>query len=449
MIECRLETAIRNPGQPSQNNRLKKTDMNPVIPKTTNSVTFSVSEVIPATTHLDEVSCMEAINFEAVQVINDKANFRAILADPTLPNLEKQNLVRWRAPKGPQRKLEACSTGAETLIKSKGNPFFMAVNLAYAQHRPLAISPDMIWLLIVQGFARHVNENAEELRHYFVDFQGKMVVSIYRNDFVKGSPDNDWESAFPQICEGVGRFTGKALLNLIVNQFSTTGNAEKAAFEISLLDAMQAYLHFTVNSCGIPEITLEGTTDDWELIRAKAQALSKYRLDWWIDELLPVLDEFVQASSGIVNRAFWQDILVEKKERICGGLTYVTGWIHKLFPYLVEGKNPMLDQDALSLSNERERRGRFIRANHFSSGLSKAPFTWKTGYEGHKMEFIAGFTGIRQCRQTMKLRPEIGWAVIDTGETLSGAEKETLEKDFEKTRQYYAAKLLRQQAIEA
>ncbi|MCI5212341.1 MAG: DUF4419 domain-containing protein, partial [Candidatus Electrothrix sp. ATG2] len=30
------------------------------------------------------------------------------------------------------------------------------------------MSPDMFWLLICQGFARHVNANSEELRHRFV-----------------------------------------------------------------------------------------------------------------------------------------------------------------------------------------------------------------------------------------------------------------------------------------
>lgn len=34
----------------------------------------------------------------------------------------------------------------------------------------------------------------------------------------------------------------------------------------------------------------------------------------------------------------------------------------------------------------------------------------------HKMELKAGFFGIRQNSETKALRPEIGWAVIDTGE---------------------------------
>lgn len=43
---------------------------------------------------------------------------------------------------------------------------------AYADHRPFVLSPDMIWLLISQGFARHINANQESMRNELVDFSG-------------------------------------------------------------------------------------------------------------------------------------------------------------------------------------------------------------------------------------------------------------------------------------
>jgi hypothetical protein len=33
------------------------------------------------------------------------------------------------------------------------------------------------------------------------------------------------------------------------------------------------------------------------------------------------------------------------------------------------------------------------------------------------MEFLGGFVGVAQNRKTLDLRPEIGWAVRETGET--------------------------------
>ena len=35
----------------------------------------------------------------------------------------------------------------------------------YENHLPIRLTPDIIWLLIVQGFAQHVNFNAEYLRN--------------------------------------------------------------------------------------------------------------------------------------------------------------------------------------------------------------------------------------------------------------------------------------------
>ena len=49
---------------------------------------------------------------------------------------------------------------------------------AYLNHYPIRIKPDDIWLLIVQAFSHHVNANSEELRNYFVNFDGKKTIKI-------------------------------------------------------------------------------------------------------------------------------------------------------------------------------------------------------------------------------------------------------------------------------
>ena len=48
--------------------------------------------------------------------------------------------------------------------------FLQNILTAYRHDLPICLSPDDIWLLICQGFAQHVNFNAEELRSLFVDF---------------------------------------------------------------------------------------------------------------------------------------------------------------------------------------------------------------------------------------------------------------------------------------
>jgi hypothetical protein len=57
----------------------------------------------------------------------------------------------------------------DSLVTIGYHSFFYGMYYAYADHHPFVLSPDMIWLIISQGFARHVNNNPEQLRKHFVD----------------------------------------------------------------------------------------------------------------------------------------------------------------------------------------------------------------------------------------------------------------------------------------
>src|SRR6478672_945071 len=59
--------------------------------------------------------------------------------------------------------IEKNSPLPDSLISYGEHPFLTGILTAYKEHRPFVISPDIIWLLISQGFARHVSNNAAEL----------------------------------------------------------------------------------------------------------------------------------------------------------------------------------------------------------------------------------------------------------------------------------------------
>ena len=54
----------------------------------------------------------------------------------------------------------------ELRVLSEGavHPLLAATHLAFAEHRPLVLSPDAVWLTIAQGVAQHVRLHAHELR---------------------------------------------------------------------------------------------------------------------------------------------------------------------------------------------------------------------------------------------------------------------------------------------
>lgn len=199
----------------------------------------------------------------------------------------------------------AKSESPDSLVSFGPNSFFNGMYQAYADHRPFVLSPDMIWLLISQGFARHINANQESMRNELVDFSGKLSL-IVREDKKLEDPTLSWEKIFPQFTEQISQYTGNHLTELLTCNFSTTTSLEKVASEITIMEAVKPYFEFIIIRivCGIPEITLEGTPEDWEKLLHKARGLKEYKLDWWISELEPLLEEFVKASKGEVNKDF-------------------------------------------------------------------------------------------------------------------------------------------------
>ena len=330
-----------------------------------------------------------------------------------------------------QAPVSAYSRYHGSLVAGVGDhPLVAATSLAFSGHRRLTLSPDAIWLLIAQGFANHVNANAEALRRRFVSHQGKLKITVRRDGFVKESPENPWPEVFEEFSAQIRGHIGDETHALLRPAFSTTGATERAAADIVLLDTMQAYFDYAVDTwCGIPEIALEGTVADWQTLARRARDLARFDLGWWIDVLRPILDQFVEAASGRADRKFWRSIF--KRDAVRGGGAEcgrgrepdVSGWIVAFFPYLKDHsgratvRNPWLSPPGRTWvsgffrSANGRSNGRGLTTDAIPSGLSRAPFLWRYRHESHEMEFLGGFVGVCQDQASLALRPEIGWVV--------------------------------------
>jgi hypothetical protein len=303
---------------------------------------------------------------------------------------------------------EAGACNAARLVTAKLHPFVQAAHLAFEDHHELELSPDDVWLCLAQGFAQHVDRNAEALRDRFVKHDGNEQIVVIRNEFMKGSPDNDWPGVFDEFSDQIAKHIGKQR-DLVVASFSTTGPVEKAASEVVLMAAMKHYFEYIlVTRCGIPRVTLHGTVADWQSVRTRARHLAEYGLEHWTRALEPILDELCAAAAGKPDRAMWQSFY--KFESGSGG-ERVTGWINTLFPYLRSEGSSELEPNPHLATWQRGHDGPSPSA--FPSGLAIAPFTWD--YLGQKllMELVAGFVAVAQDAATRSVRPAIGWAVRD------------------------------------
>lgn len=287
------------------------------------------------------------------------------------------------------------------------NQFIEALNFAYDKHYPISLSPDMIWILIAQSLAKHINLNAEELRSKFVSHDGKKHIEVVRNYFIKGSSENDWSSAFDEFSSQIKANIGEEMHKLLTANFSTTTATEKAASEIVLMEAMQNYFSYGIRtSCGFPWIELQGELQDWIEIKNRVRKFGEFGLQDWSTILVHILDEFILAAEGKANSEFWQSFY--KVDGGSGG-PYITGWVNSFFLYL---KRDIKNDFATKLPEKRSWVSEGHNPSDYLLGISAVPFEWKYYGQIFNMEFLAGFCGFTQ-REDNAIVPVIGWAVRD------------------------------------
>eukprot|EP01043_Picozoa_sp_COSAG02_P074974 COSAG02_NODE_15247_length_1190_cov_1.191567_1_plen_311_part_10 len=147
------------------------------------------------------------------------------------------------------------------------NGFIAAVTTSFAEHRPLALRPEHIWTLVLQAVAVHVNQNAEDLRSRFVAHDGKLKLTVRRDDFVLGAAGHDWPGVVAEFSEQIESNTLADATKCMATDFSTTTAAEKVAGQMTVMHAMEKFFDYRMcTMCGFPSITLEGSADDWHSV---------------------------------------------------------------------------------------------------------------------------------------------------------------------------------------
>lgn len=299
----------------------------------------------------------------------------------------------------------------EQIIYMGDDNLFKCFVQAYADHRPMVLSPDIVWLIISQGFANYVNAHPEEMRNALVYHEGKMDINVVSDKDIL-SPEADWNILLKDFAAGVAKNTKGNVSTLLTADFSTTGTAERIASQITLMESVKSYFiyHEIAFACGFPFITIKGTPEDWQKVLEKAQGLSQYKgLKSWSKELNPILTEFIKAAQGKPNQKFWQSIV--RKKRVskltkesnggCNGYTYtqLDGWFLKLFPTNGGTTYKSVDWN-ISMPTEMARVS-------FTHQLI-APTTGEV-LNTMPIELWAGFVGVTEDTVTYALTPKIGW----------------------------------------
>ena len=288
--------------------------------------------------------------------------------------------------------------------------FYQCMVKAYAEHKSVTLSPDMMWLLISQGFARYVNAHSEELRSQLVYHEGKQDLMVMtKDDLLSGKAD--WGKLLNDFSKQIELHTKGEVAKTIAADFSTTTPVERIASQITLMESMKSYFNYLAGriGCGIPSVTLQGTPDDWRAVLSKTQKLGLYGLSEWTQTLEPILNEFIKTAEGNPNQRFWQEMV--KKQRVdefasarpCSAdkPTELDGWILKFFP-TEDGYT--LDRVPYTKSMPAE----FVRVEFKYRVID--PITGATLSET-PMELMSGFIGALDDEKNNMLTPQIGWLV--------------------------------------
>lgn len=298
---------------------------------------------------------------------------------------------------------------AQNLSYIGKDAFYSSIIKAYSKHQSITLSPDMIWLVICQGFARYVNAHSEKLRPQLVSHEGVMDLAIEsEKDLLSGQVD--WQKLIGGFASQIDKYTKGDIAKNIKADFTTTGVAESVASQITLMESVKSYFEYIVYriACGIPSITLKGTPEDWRRVMEKTTRLGAYGLSEWTNGLEPILTEFIHTAEGKPNQRFWKEIVKKQQvDKLKGGAcspdepTEIDGWILKFFPN-DNGKTLDRTPHTKKMPSEYVRVGFKYRMLDPLQG---------TIINDTPMELWAGFVGVEVDTITNTLTPRIGWLV--------------------------------------
>jgi hypothetical protein len=314
--------------------------------------------------------------------------------------------------------------------ESWNNDFMKSLFLSFSRHHNFEITPDMIWLIICQGVANHINSNEDIAQQLNTTGLDKNIINV-RNDTISyGVNDSAWRDVTEQFTEALTTTVDTNHIQLMTPTFSTTEAVHHVAFQITLINSVQSFNEYHLyTKCGIPKLRIQGTRDDWLWIYKQVDSFAEYGLNEWISIIKPHLEQFVSIYDESPDNEFWNSIF--KIHSYSGEPLRITGWIKDFFPYRISesntlesnpflGNNEYEDVDADVLINKNgdtiklrvlNPPVRGLKATEFPRGVLDAPFIWHYGFKEYTMKLNAGFIGATYDRENDFIIPEIGWTV--------------------------------------
>lgn len=311
-----------------------------------------------------------------------------------------------------QKIFYAYSDSVNPFVKgySEEPSFINLVALAYAKHYAMEINPDDIWLMILDGFRLHVKSNRKALKDRFVAPGTDTVVSVMDNSLTLESTHKEWFYTLSELFDSLQAKLPLETGAPLRTKFSTTSPVDyNISRTMTMAVASEYYSYRVTTLCGIPKIKVNGTKEDWALLKDSFNRLAlQLNMKWWADGLNPILDEFINIYDGKINLKHWKNIYKYYEPEGCGAPDF-SGWISRFFPY------------AKDLSSDKEK---FIKNTNWNKkidfkqvprGITFIDIRWEYFQEIIPLKLYTGFIGMQVDTTNNMLKASRGYALVSYG----------------------------------
>ncbi|KAI0664435.1 hypothetical protein C8Q70DRAFT_947956 [Cubamyces menziesii] len=210
------------------------------------------------------------------------------------------------------------------------NGFIETILLACAYHHNLRIRPDDVWIAILTQLSAYFYAHPE-FRDHFVTAEGKKDVVIGQGRRTRRRTPTGPELLSQELEKTIRTNAADSTsAEWILPSFTTTTQDDSIVCSVLALSKPRPTCnHFASVDMrrGIPNITLDGSKDDWQKILQRLDRL--YELgdepSVWATMLRPILRRFVSAFDGEVDVHFWEHLVYLPFDPF--EMLVVNGWI--------------------------------------------------------------------------------------------------------------------------
>lgn len=192
----------------------------------------------------------------------------------------------------------------------------------WRDHLGVTITPDMFWYTLLCELTTIIKDDAEQYRYLFSTSNEKQEIIVLTDDPVR-MPLKD----LLDVLKGCVPTD----VDLFIPKFTTSTHRSEHAMSVAFCDMCSPYYEYRMLCCGIPAINVQGTVEDYYLLKSKWDELKKVFSSANLSSYFAQVSETLQSMlDNFSSSEFWQKMFHLER---CGSGSDVEleGWITKFF----------------------------------------------------------------------------------------------------------------------